>query len=172
MRRPVTVAGACLHVVLLGLCLPLRDSRADSRTDETGGEPPVAVSAGALLAEARARLPQERLAIEGDITVRRRRGIVVRELSFVVDLDWGGQPPRARVVIRDAFGSPVATAAAKTSAWRSNCRLNTPKSHKHNTAVAEIASKMVSGDEMSNHATDSRNTEMISVIKPTKNNTI
>jgi hypothetical protein len=50
------------------------------------------------------RLPAEPLRVEGDIEVRRRKGVVIGSLAFSMDLEWGRTPPRARYTIRDRFG--------------------------------------------------------------------
>lgn len=67
-------------------------------------EEEVAPSAPELLASVLARLPREPLTISGDITVRRRRGVVTRELGFEMALNWGSTPAAATYTIRDAFG--------------------------------------------------------------------
>jgi hypothetical protein len=64
-------------------------------------------SAQALLDDVVARLPRDPLNIKGDLTVRRRRGVVVRRLKFEMFLQWGSTPSVARYTIRDAFGSDL-----------------------------------------------------------------
>ncbi|MBN2302354.1 MAG: outer membrane lipoprotein-sorting protein [Lentisphaerae bacterium] len=49
--------------------------------------------------------PRESLKISGDITVRKQRGVITREMEFEMRLDWGGNPASAEYTIRDAFGS-------------------------------------------------------------------
>ncbi len=51
-----------------------------------------------------ARLPQAPLLIEGDLIVRRPRGVVVNTLRFEMHLAWGQEPAEALYIIRDAFG--------------------------------------------------------------------
>lgn len=63
-----------------------------------------ATSAEQLLESVISRLPQSPLNITGELKVRKRRGIVVRELGFRMHLDWGSSPATARYTIRDAFG--------------------------------------------------------------------
>lgn len=53
------------------------------------------------------RLPQQPMTVNGDIVVRKRRGIVVHELRFEVALDWGSDPATARYSIMDPFGSEL-----------------------------------------------------------------
>ena len=55
------------------------------------------------------RLPREPMHIEGDLVVRRRRGVVVRELRFDMFLRWGASPAESRYTIRDAFGRELET---------------------------------------------------------------
>jgi hypothetical protein len=60
-----------------------------------------------LLAEVVARLPREPIEITGDLLVRRRRGVVLRELKFEVALRWGSRPATAVYTILDAFGNEL-----------------------------------------------------------------
>ena len=53
------------------------------------------------------RLPLDRLIINGDITVRKRRGSVLNKLLFDALLDLGGSPPLTRYTLQDAFGSEL-----------------------------------------------------------------
>ena len=62
------------------------------------------LSARAILIRVMARLPAEPLRIDGDIDVRRRKGVVTQSLAFDMDLEWGRAPARARYVVRDRFG--------------------------------------------------------------------
>lgn len=64
-----------------------------------------AITADSLLEDVRMRLPQTRLKIEGELHVRRPRGVVVEDLFFSMDLNWGARPATARYVIRDAQGA-------------------------------------------------------------------
>jgi hypothetical protein len=59
------------------------------------------------------RLPAECLDITGKITVRRRHGIVIRELGFAVYLDLGGNPPLARYTLFDRLGNALERLAIK-----------------------------------------------------------
>ncbi len=70
---------------------------------------PGALSAQAVLDEVLARLPLEPLNVTGSLVVRRRRGVVERELAFDMFLHWGAEPPAARYVIRDAVGQQLET---------------------------------------------------------------
>ena len=54
-----------------------------------------------------ARLPQQPMTINGDIVVRKRRGVVLHELRFEVALDWGGDPATAQYTIMDRFGTEL-----------------------------------------------------------------
>ena len=61
-------------------------------------------SADSLMRDVVAQLPRESLAIAGDLTVRKRHGIVTRELRFEMLLKLGSEPAVAQYTIRDAFG--------------------------------------------------------------------
>jgi hypothetical protein len=54
-----------------------------------------------------ARLPAEPLTISGDLTVRKRRGVLLRTLKFDMHLDWAAQPSTARYTILDALGGEL-----------------------------------------------------------------
>ena len=43
----------------------------------------------------------------GSLTVRKPKGIVVRNLNFDLLADWGGRPARVTYTLRDAFGSTL-----------------------------------------------------------------
>lgn len=60
-----------------------------------------------LLDEVVAALPDEPLTITGTLTVRKRRGVVLQRLGFEMSVDWGGDPPVARYLVRDAFGAEM-----------------------------------------------------------------
>lgn len=53
------------------------------------------------------RLPSDPLLISGDMTVRRRRGVVEKELKFDMSLKWGASPSVASYTIRDSFGKQL-----------------------------------------------------------------
>lgn len=63
--------------------------------------------AQALLDGVVARLPQDPLLIEGDLVVRKPRGVVTQTLRFEMRLEWGRSPARAQYTIRDAFGAEL-----------------------------------------------------------------
>lgn len=54
-----------------------------------------------------ARLPTAPLDIHGDITVRKRRGVVLQVLKFDMALNWGASPSSALYTIRDSFGKEL-----------------------------------------------------------------
>lgn len=70
--------------------------------------PPTAFETGSradqLLENVVAQLPREPLTITGALKVRKRRGIVIRELKFEMFINWGIEPSLARYTIRDASG--------------------------------------------------------------------
>lgn len=63
------------------------------------------IQADALLREVTASLPQEQLNINGDITARKRRGIVVNELLFEMLVNWGSEPAVASYSIQNMSGA-------------------------------------------------------------------
>jgi len=71
---------------------------------QTPDQPPAAQE---LLDAVVARLPQEPLRMTGDLVVRKRHGIVVRQLGFELFVDWGRTPALARYTLRDAFGTDL-----------------------------------------------------------------
>lgn len=98
-----SVFAAC--IVLASNCNGATD---DSPSEEAGeDDKPPPASAGCLLREVTARLPREPLTISGDLTVRKRRGIVLKNLKFQAFLDLGGIPPLAQYTIMDAFGNEL-----------------------------------------------------------------
>lgn len=76
---------------------------------EPGAEPTPAAepSAQQLMDDMVARLPLEPLSISGDIILRKRHGVVVRELKFRMNLDWGKKPATAQYTITDALGAKL-----------------------------------------------------------------
>lgn len=66
-----------------------------------------APAAGELLGSVLARLPSAPLGVSGAITVRKRHGVVERELRFDMLLRWGAAPSTAVYTIRDAFGAEI-----------------------------------------------------------------
>lgn len=75
-----------------------------SSSADPGDEDPDGIS---ILESVVAGLPAERLDISGDLLVRKKRGVEVRELKFDMMLDWGAVPPEARYTILDGFGSAL-----------------------------------------------------------------
>ena len=72
---------------------------------EQNQKPAVEPSAQDLMDNMVARLPREPITITGDIILRKRRGVVLRELKFQMKLDWGGEPATAQYIIMDALGA-------------------------------------------------------------------
>ena len=71
---------------------------------ESGELPPPPQSAHEVLHGTLSRFPIETLSLTGELIVRRRRGIVLHEAGFAIELAWGEEPPRARYNLRDSFG--------------------------------------------------------------------
>lgn len=65
------------------------------------------LSADKLLEDVISRLPAEPLLISGDMIVRRRRGVVVKELKFEMSLKWGQIPAVATYRLHDTFGKEL-----------------------------------------------------------------
>jgi len=74
---------------------------------EPGDEATPAPTAQQLVDDMLARLPREPLTVTGDIILRKRHGVVIRELKFRMILNWGARPATARYVIMDAFGAKL-----------------------------------------------------------------
>lgn len=60
--------------------------------------------AKSVLQVVRSRFPSEPVSISGTITVRRRRGVVVKEMGYTLDAKWTGQGGDLKCVITDALG--------------------------------------------------------------------
>jgi hypothetical protein len=74
---------------------------------EQNQKPTVEPSAQDLMDDMVARLPREPITITGDIILRKRHGVVMRELKFQMKLDWGSEPATAQYVIMDALGAKL-----------------------------------------------------------------
>jgi hypothetical protein len=60
-----------------------------------------------LLDDVISRLPHDPILVSGDMIVRRRRGVVVKELKFEMSLRWGDSPSVASYTLRDASGKAL-----------------------------------------------------------------
>ncbi|MDI6773906.1 MAG: outer membrane lipoprotein-sorting protein [Verrucomicrobiota bacterium] len=67
---------------------------------------PTNVTAREIMESVVARFPKEPLVIEGDLTVRKRRGIEIQESPFRMIVNWGATPARASYVLPDRDGRP------------------------------------------------------------------
>jgi hypothetical protein len=114
------MTGSVFLAVKLGWLLPVAllvaQAGAQSNTEEDAFATPVARERGAstpppaaqqLLDDVVAQLPRDPLRVQGDITVRRRRGVVIRQLTFEMGLNWGAAEPAARYTIRDITGADL-----------------------------------------------------------------
>ena len=79
---------------------------------------PADLSAQDLLDGVVARLPKDPLLIRGDLTVRKRRGVVLHKLAFEMAVSWGSEPAVVRYTIRDAFGTDLEQLIIRRSAGR------------------------------------------------------
>ncbi len=60
--------------------------------------------ANTVLQVVRSRFPSEPVSISGTITVRRRRGVVVKEMGYQVDAKWSNDGGTLDFRVTDAFG--------------------------------------------------------------------
>ena len=70
-------------------------------------DPASKVTAQSLLDDVVIQLPQDQIKISGTLCVRQRKGVVVRELRFEMDCNWGAQPSTVKYTIMDAFGAEL-----------------------------------------------------------------
>lgn len=78
--------------------------------EDTQDPPPdlsKSLTADGILTDVVSRLPRQPLLISGRLFVRRRKGVILQELRFEMELHWGATPPRAVYTIRDRFGSAL-----------------------------------------------------------------
>jgi len=92
-------------IVLAAGCSGAQKDASPDANDEDDKPPPI--SGHSLLQAVTARLPGTPLRIGGDITVRKRRGIVLKSLKFHALLDLGRVPPLAQYTIMDALGNDL-----------------------------------------------------------------
>ncbi|MDD5705376.1 MAG: outer membrane lipoprotein-sorting protein [Kiritimatiellae bacterium] len=114
-----TVALICLSLTLAGALEAIAGDDTDPPPSPTTNlsveaeaelppeELPPPASAGELMQAMLGRLPAEPLTLTGTLTVRRQRGVVLREVPFAMRLHWGDTPPRAEYELRDNFGRVV-----------------------------------------------------------------
>ncbi len=74
---------------------------------DMSGMPAAPVRATDVLQGTLARLPVEPVRIAGSLILRRRHGIVVKEVPYEIDLRWGDSPATATYRLFDAFARPV-----------------------------------------------------------------
>lgn len=87
-------------VSLLAIVQPAQAEPPDHPVDQ----PRVDLSASRLLENIVRQLSRETISISGDITVRKRHGVVAKELQFELAADWDSVPPVAHYTIRDPVG--------------------------------------------------------------------
>lgn len=66
-------------------------------------------SAADVLYGTLSRLPAEPVRIAGSLILRKRHGIVVKEVPYAIDLRWGESPAKATYRLFDGFGRPLRT---------------------------------------------------------------
>jgi len=79
-------------------------------------ETEVNVTAQSLLDDVVVQLPQDQIKVSGTLCVRQRKGVVVRELRFDMDCNWGAKPSTVKYTIMDAFGSELEQMTVKRPA--------------------------------------------------------
>jgi hypothetical protein len=109
MRRAPSPENQENRRLKLFLSLAIVLSVVSSAAAEPAAEPTPAAepSAQQLMDDMVARLPMDPLSISGDIILRKRHGIVVRELKFRMELNWGKKPATAQYTIMDALGAKL-----------------------------------------------------------------
>ena len=91
---------ACLIPVVAVLPLWAQTAAADPGVTSV----PTNNLAAAMLAGCVATLPREPLQLDGTLTVRKQRGIVVSEHPYRLDVDWGATPQRVQCDLMDSQG--------------------------------------------------------------------
>ena len=71
--------------------------------------PAAPASAADVLHGTLSRLPVEPVRISGSLILRKRHGIVVKEVPYEIDLRWGDSPATAAYRLYDTFGRPLRT---------------------------------------------------------------
>ncbi len=66
-------------------------------------------SAADVLSGTLSRLPAEPVRIAGSLILRKRHGIVIKEVPYSIDLRWGESPAKATYSLFDGFGRPLRT---------------------------------------------------------------
>lgn len=95
-----------IFLCALVLSLPLRAGLC-STNEQAAARLPEPSNAEELLESVVARLPSEPLVIDGEMVVRKQRGMVVKKLKFELLSNWGSNPSRATYIIKDAFGESL-----------------------------------------------------------------
>jgi len=101
-----------------------------------------------LLADVLTQLPADPTQIEGKLTVRRRRGVVVSEYGFEMNMRLGSRIPEATYVILDAFGSPLESLSIQHGPNHSNT-LNYTKGVDHSPAPLSDLSQGIQNSDIS-----------------------
>jgi len=72
------------------------------------------LTAAQILGECTKLIPTDRLLVQGTLTVRKLRGIVLAEEPFKLMMDWGAKPPTAEVLLLDRAGTSLVERAVLT----------------------------------------------------------
>ena len=113
MKKQLSVTGS----ILLALSTVLAGESAVQTFSDEADEPeptemPAAPqSAADVLYSTLSRLPAEPVRISGSLILRKRHGIVVKEVPYAIELRWGESPARAAYSLFDGFGRPLRTLA-------------------------------------------------------------
>jgi len=120
-----TLAGAFLAVCFSGDIAAAEDG---FESLPAGGEVvPAPTSGEALLAECVARLPLQPVSMRGWLSMRRPRGLVSRQFDFLVELNWGGDPPMSRYTVSEQGGEILEQVIARKAEELELIRLSGPR---------------------------------------------
>ncbi|MBQ7721738.1 MAG: outer membrane lipoprotein-sorting protein [Kiritimatiellae bacterium] len=80
--------------------------------DDDAAMPPAPKTPAEVLYGTLSRLPSDPVKLTGSLIMRKRRGIVVKEVPFEIELLWGAEPKGAKYRLFDGFGRPLSTLVA------------------------------------------------------------
>ncbi len=105
LNKPVSfLLAASLAAAALAAGEPPNDSPASDEPPGTTAEVARPTSAREVLLSTIARFPVEPISFSGALILRRQSGVIVREVPFQIELDWGAEPASATYTVLDNFG--------------------------------------------------------------------
>lgn len=104
MKNPVTFIVAALVSAAIVGAEPLADVPASEEPPGTGAEVVAPTSAAEALYSTIARFPVEPVSIGGTLILRKQSGVIVREVPFQAEIDFGKDPATATYFVLDGFG--------------------------------------------------------------------